>query len=65
MPAMIGVIVAARRSKKGSSEMPNYDLRINGSARQVDSSDAGKPLLYVLRGLGLTATKSRQADHQN
>jgi nicotinate dehydrogenase subunit A len=25
--------------------------------RTVDSSDADKPLLYVLRGLGLTATK--------
>jgi nicotinate dehydrogenase subunit A len=37
--------------------MPKYDLRINGSARSVDSSDADKPLLYVLRGLGLTATK--------
>jgi nicotinate dehydrogenase subunit A len=37
--------------------MPSYDLRINGSERKVDSSDAEKPLLYVLRGLGLTATK--------
>ncbi len=37
--------------------MPNYDLHVNGSARTVDSSDANKPLLYVLRGLGLTATK--------
>jgi hypothetical protein len=37
--------------------MPNYDLRVNGSVRRVDSSDADKPLLYVLRGLGLTATK--------
>jgi nicotinate dehydrogenase subunit A len=37
--------------------MPSYNLRINGSARSVDSSDADKPLLYVLRGLGLTATK--------
>jgi aerobic-type carbon monoxide dehydrogenase small subunit (CoxS/CutS family) len=55
---MFGVIVAAaRRSKKGSSEMPSYNLSINGSVRRVDSSDAEKPLLYVLRGLGLTATK--------
>jgi len=55
---MFGVIVAAaRRSKKGSSEMPSYNLSINGSVRRVDSSDADKPLLYVLRGLGLTATK--------
>ena len=37
--------------------MPEYNLRINGFARSVDSSDAEKPLLYVLRGLGLTATK--------
>jgi nicotinate dehydrogenase subunit A len=37
--------------------MSSYNLRINGFARSVDSSDAEKPLLYVLRGLGLTATK--------
>jgi nicotinate dehydrogenase subunit A len=37
--------------------MPSYDLRINGFARSIDSSDPEKPLLYVLRGLGLTATK--------
>jgi nicotinate dehydrogenase subunit A len=37
--------------------MPKYRLRINGSVRVVDSSDADKPLLYVLRGLGLTAAK--------
>src|SRR4051795_726407 len=37
--------------------MPSYDLRINGFPRSVDSSDPEKPLLYVLRGLGLTATK--------
>ena len=37
--------------------MPKYNLRVNGSMRTVDSSDADKPLLYVLRGLGLTATK--------
>ena len=37
--------------------MPRYRLRLNGSVRTVDSSDADKPLLYVLRGLGLTATK--------
>jgi aerobic-type carbon monoxide dehydrogenase small subunit (CoxS/CutS family) len=55
---MFGVIVAAeRRSKKGSSEMPSYNLSINGSVRPVDSPDPDKPLLYVLRGLGLTATK--------
>jgi aerobic-type carbon monoxide dehydrogenase small subunit (CoxS/CutS family) len=38
--------------------MPNYDLRVNGSVRRVDSSDADKPLLYVLRGLRLPATSS-------
>jgi len=37
--------------------MPKYRLRLNGSVRTIDSSDADKPLLYVLRGLGLTATK--------
>ena len=37
--------------------MPSYNLRINGFPRSVDSSDAEKPLLYVLRGLGLTAAK--------
>lgn len=37
--------------------MAKYKLRINGKARTVESSDAEKPLLYVLRGLGLTATK--------
>jgi nicotinate dehydrogenase subunit A len=37
--------------------MPKYKLRVNGSVRTVDSSDAEKPLLYVLRGVGLTATK--------
>ena len=37
--------------------MPSYRLRVNGRMRTVDSSDADKPLLYVLRDLGLTATK--------
>jgi nicotinate dehydrogenase subunit A len=37
--------------------MPTYNFRINGIARSVESADAEKPLLYVLRGLGLTATK--------
>ena len=37
--------------------MAAYDLRINGSARSVETNDSDKPLLYVLRGLGLTATK--------
>lgn len=37
--------------------MPTYSLRINGNFQSVNSSDPDKPLLYVLRGLGLTATK--------
>ncbi len=37
--------------------MATYTLRINGSTRTAESDDAAKPLLYVLRGLGLTATK--------
>src|SRR5262245_12022810 len=37
--------------------MPRYRLRINEGELSVESSDADKPLLYVLRGLGLTATK--------
>jgi nicotinate dehydrogenase subunit A len=37
--------------------MAAYDLRINGFARSIESADSDKPLLYVLRGLGLTATK--------
>jgi len=37
--------------------MPTYSLRINGTAQNINSSDPDKPLLYVLRGLGLTATK--------
>jgi len=34
--------------------MATYSLRINGSARTTESDDPDKPLLYVLRGLGLT-----------
>jgi len=37
--------------------VPRYNLQVNGIARIVDSSDPDQPLLYVLRGLGLTATK--------
>jgi nicotinate dehydrogenase subunit A len=50
-------IIGAAAEGKGSTEMPNYDLSVNGTVRPVDSPDADKPLLYVLRGLGLTATK--------
>ena len=35
--------------------MAAYDIRINGSGRTIESADSDKPLLYVLRGLGLTA----------
>jgi nicotinate dehydrogenase subunit A len=37
--------------------MPSYTIQVNGVSRTVDSSDPNQPLLYVLRGLGLTATK--------
>ncbi len=37
--------------------MPSYRLRINGSERSVESPDADKPLLYVLRDAGLTGAK--------
>jgi len=37
--------------------MPKYNLRVNRTVRTVDSSDPDKPLLYVLRDLGLTAAK--------
>jgi nicotinate dehydrogenase subunit A len=37
--------------------MPTYNLRVNGFARTIDSSDPNQPLLYVLRGFGLTAAK--------
>jgi nicotinate dehydrogenase subunit A len=37
--------------------MAKYKLRVNGSVRTVEASDADKPLLYALRDLGLTAAK--------
>ena len=37
--------------------MASYGIRINGSARVIETSDPDQPLLYGLRGLGLTATK--------
>jgi nicotinate dehydrogenase subunit A len=37
--------------------MATYDLRINGFPRDAESTDPDKPLLYVLRDLGLTAAK--------
>ena len=37
--------------------MASYRLRINGFDRTIEASDPDQPLLYGLRGLGLTATK--------
>jgi nicotinate dehydrogenase subunit A len=37
--------------------MASYRLRINGVERAIEASDPDQPLLYGLRGLGLTATK--------
>src|SRR5437870_7146974 len=37
--------------------MDSDKIRINGFTRSVEASDPDKPLLYVLRGLGLTAAK--------
>jgi len=34
--------------------MATYNVRINGVMRPAESDDPDKPLLYVLRGLGLT-----------
>jgi nicotinate dehydrogenase subunit A len=37
--------------------MARYDLRVNGFARFAEANDPDKPLLYVLREMGLTAAK--------
>ncbi|HXX50570.1 MAG TPA: (2Fe-2S)-binding protein [Xanthobacteraceae bacterium] len=37
--------------------MASYRLRINGGERTIELSDPDQPLLYALRGLGLTAAK--------
>jgi nicotinate dehydrogenase subunit A len=37
--------------------MAKYNLRVNGNGQTIDSVHADKPLLYVLRELGLTAAK--------
>jgi len=37
--------------------MPSYNIKVNGLTRTVESLDPNQPLLYVLRGFGLTATK--------
>ena len=39
--------------------MPQYKLSVNGIPRVVDSSDPDQPLLYVLRGFGLTRFLSK------
>jgi nicotinate dehydrogenase subunit A len=40
-----------------ASDRASYRLRINGVDRTIESTDPDQPLLYGLRGLGLTATK--------
>jgi nicotinate dehydrogenase subunit A len=45
------------RPHSTGGDMAKYDLRVNGFRRSIESDDPGKPLLYVLRGMGLTATK--------
>ena len=37
--------------------MASYRLRVDGFERTIEASDPDQPLLYGLRGLGLTATK--------
>ena len=37
--------------------MAIYSFRVNGFSRTTESDDPEKPLLYVLRGFGLTAAK--------
>ena len=37
--------------------MVAYALNINGKAQTFESDDPDQPLLYVLRGIGLTGTK--------
>jgi len=37
--------------------MQSYVLKVNGADRRAESDDPDKPLLYVLRDLGLTAAK--------
>jgi nicotinate dehydrogenase subunit A len=37
--------------------MATYNFHVNGFPRGAESDDPGKPLLYVLRGFGLTAAK--------
>ena len=37
--------------------MTSYTIRVNQFTRTIETADPEKPLLYVLRGLGLTAAK--------
>ena len=37
--------------------MSSYTIRLNQFTRTIETADPEKPLLYVLRGLGLTAAK--------
>jgi nicotinate dehydrogenase subunit A len=37
--------------------MASYTLRINEATHSIETTDPDKPLLYALRGIGLTATK--------
>jgi nicotinate dehydrogenase subunit A len=37
--------------------MPTFKFKVNGAARTVESFDPQQPLLYVLRNMGLNATK--------
>jgi isoquinoline 1-oxidoreductase alpha subunit len=37
--------------------MATYNLHVNGNSRTAESDDPAKPLLYVLRGLGLSGVK--------
>jgi nicotinate dehydrogenase subunit A len=38
-------------------QMTSYTIRVNQLTRTIETADPEKPLLYVLRGLGLTAAK--------
>jgi nicotinate dehydrogenase subunit A len=44
-------------ARQTGDDMATYRLRVNGFSRTAESDDPDKPLLYVLRGYGLTATK--------
>jgi nicotinate dehydrogenase subunit A len=54
---MIATTISPRLTKHRGQQMTSYPLRINGFSRTSESDDPDKPLLYVLRGMGLTAAK--------